>query len=101
MIGIKGISKIVKVILQEKPYTRNSDNQLYVEVIKQIKPNMLRMPLEEALMHEHEIPNYETIRRARQRLQECFPELREDDQISAWRRMRQEEMKEYARSIEL
>lgn len=74
MKDIFRISDIVKTVLTEQPLTRNSDTTLYLAVCEKMNPDACRMSFATVFEHRKElgIPNMETVRRSRQKIQsEC------------------------------
>ena len=85
---IKECKAIVKHILTEKPNTRNSDNDLIVEVLNFIEPGITKEPFETVIKQCYmngKFPTLETIRRTRQKIQETYPELAPMDEVEGLR----------------
>ena len=85
---IKECKAIVKHILTEKPNTRNSDNDLIVEVLNFIEPGITTEPFEVVIKQCHingKFPTLETIRRTRQKIQETYPELAPTEEVEGLR----------------
>lgn len=101
MKNIKKTSDIVKEILERNPETRNSDDELYFQVCKKINPEAMSKPFYMVVLHrkEHSLPPFESVRRARQKLQASYPELCGSDDVEAWRKANEEVVKDYARSV--
>lgn len=77
---IKNIQPLVKQLLEKYPDLRDSDDRLYVNLIVLADP-VLRNPNTTAnyflsLMSKGEYPSFESISRARRKVQELHPELR-------------------------
>ena len=87
------IKKTVFEILKNDKKSRNSDRYLYVSVVKLLNPELACKPFAEAMLNAN-IPCFETVRRARQHLQEWHPELRADANVEAARKVEEEEYKE-------
>ncbi len=92
---------LVEKILEEKPSTRFSDYNLFVEVVRRLNRKLLRLPAEDffrAVKHkENGVPKYETVTRCRRKIQAKRPELKEPH--TAQKRAKQEaKYKDYARS---
>lgn len=89
---------IVQRVLKEHPQTRNSDQLLYLKVVEKINPSALHQPFWIAMttMKELGIPPFETVRRARQKLQREFPTLRANADVEAQRMLNECVHKEYA-----
>ena len=92
---------IVKEILETNETARNSDMALYVKVCERINPLVLSKPFWVVLLSlkEYNLPNIETVRRTRQKLQATFPELAGDADVEAQRTVNEEAFKEYARGV--
>ena len=91
---------LVKQILQKYPIARNSDDYLYVRVIKAINPKAAEKPFVEVMenLKDLGLPCYETVGRCRRKIQEQHPELRSDDFITRCRENNEEAFKDYANS---
>lgn len=96
-------TNLVKHVLETVPETRDSDNLLYLEVIKVISAekgvNLLGLPMEQFFkqLTSHTIPSIETVGRCRRKLQEKYPELRANEIVIGYRSAREEMFEEYAR----
>lgn len=101
MKKIRRTSDIVKDILENIPDTRNSDDKLYFQVCKRINPDALNKPFYMVVLHrkEHSFPPFESVRRARQKLQASYPELCGSDEVEAERKVNEELVRKYARSV--
>lgn len=78
MKDLKDIKEIVREALASRKETRDSDFHLICWVYYKINPDVLSLPFSK-VMWNHErfgLPSFETIRRARQKLQHDCPELR-------------------------
>lgn len=64
---------LVKMVLEEQPLTRGSDKYLIVEVLLYYKVNFLDDILKKS------VPSFETITRARRKIQQLHPELQTDN----------------------
>ena len=96
---IKECKAIVKHILTEKPNTRNSDNDLIVEVLNFIEPGITKEPFETVIKQCHmngRFPTLETIRRTRQKIQETYPELAPTDEVEGLRVFQEHKFFEFA-----
>lgn len=96
---IKKAKAIVKHILTEKPNTRNSDNDLIVEVLNFIEPDITKEPFEVVIKQCHmngKFPTLETIRRTRQKIQETYPELAPTDEVEGLRVFQEHKFFEFA-----
>lgn len=100
---IKTTSDLVHEILKAEPECRNSDNILYLRVLQTIGKqngidvNNMSVPTLFRNMSAMKLPAFETVRRTRQKVQECNPELKAVPMVTAYREVLVEEYKEYAR----
>lgn len=100
---LKNVSNIVKAILQEDERARNSDSRLYRQVIAYIGMNkgidVGAMSVTYYLDHRKEMgfPAFETISRARRKVQAEHPELAGNDEVEAQRIINERVFKDYAR----
>ena len=92
---------LVKDILENIPETRNSDDLLYVNVVKRVSPMLCQQPFSTVMLRRNEfkIPPFESVRRTRQKLQASYPELCGTDEVEAYRVMNEETVRNYARSV--
>lgn len=97
---------IVKEILLQDEKARNSDSFLYLQVIKQmgkeknISVNHLPVTLFLLYMDSMGFPPFESVRRARQKLQAAYPELAASERVKAFRSENEAEYRAYVRSSE-
>ena len=102
-MGIKTTSDLVHEILKNEPECRNSDNILYLRVIQTIGKqngidvNTMSVPTLFRNMSAMKLPAFETVRRTRQKVQECNEELRATDTVEAYREVLEDEYRDYAR----
>lgn len=98
---IQTTQRVVKEILETNEMARNSDMALYVKVCETINPAVLNKPFWVVLMSlkEYNLPNIETVRRTRQKLQAAYPELSGDSKVEAQRVVNEDVFREYARGI--
>lgn len=94
---------LVKEILMKNKQARNSDTHLYLQVI--YKVGMLKgidvnaMPVTEFLMKRNKLgfPCYESVSRARRKLQAEYSELAGTDEVEEQKVINERVYKEYAR----
>lgn len=101
MKDIKKTSDIVKFILQTKPRTRDSKDYLVKCVYEYINPTAMHLPYC-VVMEQRKLlnlPPYGSITRSMRKLQKAYPELRASDEVDAWRKVNEEIVKDYARSV--
>lgn len=88
---LKTTSKIVLRILETEPQTRNSDSYLYLKVLEyydnMYDACMRKLPIETFLinMGKYKIPNFETVRRSRQKVQRKYPDLAACKTVQAYK----------------
>lgn len=94
---ISKTNDIVKDILVKEPFTRNSDNILYIKVVERLNSNANDKPFSEVMANLKELglPCYETVSRCRRKLQEQHPELQACDRVQDFRTANEEEFRTY------
>lgn len=100
MDNLEKFTTIVKKILESQPETRNSDNLLYYRVCVKLNKQVLSLPFGEVLLHlkDYNLPQFETVRRARQKIQHEFKELAGTKNVEKTRHENEKEFREYATS---
>lgn len=98
MERLKYISDIVKYILEIDTSARSNDNLLYYRVCEYLNKEALHKSFGFVLltMQSHKIPPFESVRRARQKIQATHPELSATAKIEALRAKEQEVYRSYA-----
>lgn len=99
------ITELVKGILEENEETRDDDNLLWLEAIRETayKRDCVYVldwsiaGLMNNIRNLH-LPTFESVSRARRKLQEKYPELRGEEKARKEREKREEIYKEYARN---
>lgn len=86
---MKDIKATVYAILLQDKAARDSDKHLYIEVCRHKCPEVLSMSLENAFKLG-QIPNYESVRRARQWVQAKYPNLGASEQIEYGREVNEQ-----------
>ena len=91
---------IVKKVLENVPSSRNSDNLLFIEVVKEINVSLIYKPLAEVLenLKDYNLPSIETVGRCRRKIQAEHPELRAKKSVQDCRAEREEEFRELAKA---
>lgn len=103
-VELKKTTEIVRWLLENVPHTRNSDSFLYYKVLEHISEQkgytLTAMPVPFFLkrMKEYGFPCFETVRRARQKLQATHPELKACEEVETVRSENEDVVREYARS---
>lgn len=96
----------VRTILEENEKARNSDNYLYYCIIRKLgKSNGIdidKMSVTEFFLHmkDYKMPNFETVRRTRQKLQATHPELKACKEVEETRAINEDIYRAYARRKE-
>jgi hypothetical protein len=98
MEELKKISKIVLKILQEDELARKDDMHLFLRVHETLIPNVCNYNTKVVLdlIRKKKLPSWESMSRARRKVQEKHPELR-DEIVSNFRYAEEEKYKEFAR----
>ena len=91
---------LVKQVLETVPASRNSDNLLFIEVVKIININLIFKPLAEVLtnLKKYDLPSIETVGRCRRKLQANYPELRAERTVEEFRAGLEEFYREWAKA---
>ncbi len=103
MNEIKNTAKLVKKALINHPEARNSDNYLYYiichDLLAEIGLNIDKLSLTNALLNRkvYGLPNFETCRRTRQKIQAECPELAGSEEVEAVRAELETDFREYAK----
>ena len=91
MSDLKTITDLVRALLEQDPRCRNSDGFLYLRVLftyaKKNGINLDAMSISDFLMNHHgnDFPIFESVRRARQKLQQHNPELAASEAVEGFR----------------
>lgn len=95
------VNDVVKRVLMEYPDSRGCNDFLYLKVCQKMNANLLDLPFNVVMMHRAEcgFPPYESVMRARRKIQRAYPDLRADDTVEEFRELKEEEFKEYARQV--
>jgi len=93
------VEDIVYQVLQEVPETRDDDFVLVAETYNRINPEIKYCNFNEVMLAHKELklPYFESISRARRRLQNIFEELRPEQEVIEAREEEQLIYREYAR----
>ena len=84
---------LVHRILLDSRDARNSDRDLWVKVIKEVKPELAKLPFEVAIKSA-DMPSYESITRRRRDWQAKDPDCMSDIQIARERAKRELDFRE-------
>ena len=99
---LKTISGLVKHILEQNKQARNSDSILYLKVLEHqshelgIDLRLLSVPVFLTEMGQRGFAGFETVRRARQKIQATFPELAACEAVEGFRMENEKEFRVYA-----
>lgn len=99
----KNTTALVKAILEEDPMARNSDSFLYFKVLgklgheKGLDLDYVSVTVFLLNMAEWGFPPFESVRRARQKLQAEFPELAANREVAAQRAENERAFRQFAR----
>ncbi len=91
--------ELVEDILREDEESRSSDKALYLKVIDEIcREKGIKDIRRKAIktVFEMKLPSYETVGRARRKIQEEIPELQASPEVLKERRKREREWKKWA-----
>lgn len=103
MLNMKNTTALVKSILEQDKKCRNSDSFLYLKVLsvtaKQKGIDLEKMTVPYFLMNLHGagLPPFESVRRARQKIQEHNPHLAACEAVEGFRAENEAEVRAYAR----
>lgn len=103
MSELKNLSSLVHLILEHYPQTRNSDGLLWLKVLesqayeKEIDLRMLSVPSFLPRIKELGFSPFESVRRARQKLQATYPHLAASEPVETFRADNERAYREYAR----
>lgn len=97
-------SEMVMALLEEDTRCRNSDSYLYLMVVmrvaikKEIDLKNVTVP-DFILRMGEDFPPFETVRRARQKVQQHHPDLRANERVEAFRMENEKAFREFARGV--
>ena len=98
---IKDTKAFVEYLLREYPALRESDDLLYLEVLKRVQPywnsgrittNIENMPIGEFFSERKnmKLPSFESVRRSRAKIMEEHPELKPCEKVQKGREIQRE-----------
>lgn len=95
------VKNIVKDVLVNHKQARDSDMTLYVKVCERMNGDVLGKPFCFVLLNlkDLNLPNFETVRRARQKIQAECPELGADADVEAQRMINEDAFRDFARGM--
>lgn len=101
-LNLNFITDLVEHIMQGDPQTRNSDSYLYLKVLQHKADNSgifldgMTVPFFLQNMSAFGFPPFESVRRARQKVQLRNPDLAPCEKIAAYRAENEREFRSYA-----
>lgn len=99
MNNLRNMTELVRIVLEQQPETRSSDNLLYIEVLRRCtNQKVLDMPVwmfYENLTEWH-LPSIETVGRCRRKAQQENPHLKATAEVQDFRCDKESEFREYA-----
>lgn len=103
--NLQQLKAIVCEILKTDEQTRNSDSLLYLRVLERVSKDAdggavpFSMTVAYFLTHmkDHGFPPFESVRRARQKLQAEYPDLKACEKVAEMRKENEKEYKAFAR----
>lgn len=102
MNDLKTVAGLVRSILERHPQTRNSDSYLYLKVLehqaqeKNINLRLLSVPVFLEKMDSFGFSGFETVRRARQKVQQHYPCLSACKEVYEYRGENEVVFREFA-----
>ena len=105
MKRLRELSNRVKNILETNEKARNSDNVLYLYVLRSYGEekglDIDKMSVPMLLLHckDMGLPSLESMGRARRKVQELYPELRANDDVQAIKEEQEEAYRTFAREV--
>ena len=102
MLDLKNTTALVKSILEQDKQCRNSDSFLYLKVLsaigkqKVIDIEKMSVPYFLVNLHGAGLPPFESVRRARQKVQATYPELRACKAVEDFRADNEAQFRAYA-----
>ena len=105
MTDLKTTTSIVKLVLENNERARNSDSYLYLRVLdhwgKQRDIDATQWPVEALLLYMSDfgIPPFESVRRARQKIQQTYPHLAACKKVAEQRTANEEVYRAYAQGV--
>lgn len=103
MFDLKNTTALVKSILEQDKQCRNSDSFLYLKVLSVVAEqkgiNLDSVSIPAFLLEHHgtNFPIFESVRRARQKIQEHNPHLAACEAVEGFRMENEATFREYAR----
>lgn len=98
MDDLTALQNAVKCMLEEDKNLRSSDNLLYLRVLKLAGVNMDTSIFNfYAHFCDYNVPRFESVARARRKVQELYPELKSEEPVRKWRKENETAFRKYSR----
>lgn len=97
---IDNVENLVKQALIKNKSAREDDHLLYIEVVYIIDPGLVNVNFMMNFKNARQLglPPFESVSRARRKLQEKYPELRATSKVENARKEKQMEFEEYSKT---
>ena len=97
---IESVEKLVHQALLKNKSARNDDHLLYLEVIYLIDPALVNVNFKMTFQSARQLglPPFESVSRARRKLQEKYSELKAINEVENARKNKQIEFEEYSKT---
>lgn len=97
---IDNVENLVKQALIKNKSARDDDHLLYIEVVYIIDPALVNVNFVMNFKNARQLglPPFESVSRARRKLQEKYPELRATSKVENARKEKQMEFEEYSKT---
>jgi hypothetical protein len=105
MKRMKELSTRVKTILEANENARNSDNILYLHILRSygadngLDIDKMSVPMLFLHCKDMGLPSLESVGRARRKMQELYPHLRSNENVQIIREMQEEAYRQYAKEV--
>lgn len=98
MDNLTALQGAVKSLLEADKNLRSSDNLLYLRVLKLAGVNM-DTSIFNFYDHfcDYNVPRFESVARARRKVQELYPELKSEEPVRKWRKENETAFRKYSR----
>lgn len=100
MSNLRTLTDMVRIVLEQQPETRSSDNLLYIEVLRRCtSQQVLNMPVWMFYENQREwhLPSIETVGRCRRKAQQENPHLKATADVQDWRNDKKTEFVQFAK----
>lgn len=100
MNNLRNMTELVRIVLEQQPETRSSDNLLYIEVLRRCtNQQVLNMPvwMFYTNLTEWHLPSIETVGRCRRKAQQENPHLKATAEVQDWRNDKEAEFVQFAK----